>query len=54
MRHQGGRRGQQRGSAMGAYYRHTTPEMGGRIATAIEQRADPARLRRFDLPVPHT
>jgi hypothetical protein len=23
---------------MEAYYRHTTPEMGGRIATAIEQR----------------
>ena len=32
------RGGQQRGSAMGAHYRHTTPEMAGRIATAIEQR----------------
>jgi integrase len=32
------RTGQQRGSAMGAHYRHTTPEMAGRIATAIEQR----------------
>ena len=32
------RTGQQRGSAMGAHYRHTIPEMAGRIATAIEQR----------------
>jgi integrase len=32
------RAGQQRGSAMGAHYRHTTPEMAGRIAAAIEQR----------------
>jgi integrase len=32
------RTGQQRGSAMGAHYRHTTPEMAARIATAIEQR----------------
>jgi hypothetical protein len=30
--------GQQRGSAMGAHCRHTTPEMAARIATAIEQR----------------
>jgi integrase len=30
--------GQQRGSAMGAHYRHTTPEMAARIATAIQQR----------------
>jgi len=30
--------GQQRGSAMGAHYRHTTPEMAARIAIAIEQR----------------
>ena len=30
--------GQQRGSAMGAHYRHTTPEMAARIATAIERR----------------
>jgi predicted ArsR family transcriptional regulator len=29
---------QQRGSAMGAHYRHTTPEMAARISTAIEQR----------------
>jgi integrase len=33
-----GRAGQQRGSAMGAHYRHTIPEMAARIATAIEQR----------------
>jgi integrase len=32
------RAGQQRGSAMGAHYRHITPEMATRIATAIEQR----------------
>jgi integrase len=32
------RTGQQRGSAMGAHYRHTTPEMAARIATAVEQR----------------
>jgi integrase len=32
------RGGQQHGSAMGAHYRHTTPEMAARIATAIEQR----------------
>jgi integrase len=32
------RAGQQRGSAMDAHYRHTTPEMAGRIATAIQQR----------------
>jgi hypothetical protein len=30
--------GQQRGSAMGALYRHTTPEMAARIAVAIEDR----------------
>jgi integrase len=29
---------QQHGSAMGAHYRHTTPEMASRIAAAIEQR----------------
>ena len=33
-----GRGSQQRGSAMGAHYRHTTPDMAARIATAIEQR----------------
>ena len=32
------RAGQQRGSAMGTHYRHTTPEMAARIATAIEHR----------------
>ena len=32
------RGGQQSGSAMGAHYRHTTPEMAARIASAIEQR----------------
>jgi integrase len=32
------RAGQQHGSAMGAHYRHTTPEMAARIAAAIEQR----------------
>jgi integrase len=32
------RGGQQRGSAMGAHYRHTTPEMAGRVIEAIEQR----------------
>ena len=33
-----GRGGQQRGSAMGAHYRHTTPEMAARVVAAIEQR----------------
>jgi hypothetical protein len=33
-----GRSGRHQASAMGAHYRHTTPEMAGRIATAIEQR----------------
>ena len=32
------RAGQLRGSAMGAHYRHTTPEAAASIATAIEQR----------------
>jgi hypothetical protein len=32
------RTGRHRGSAMGAHYRHTAPEMAARIATAIEQR----------------
>ena len=32
------RGGQLRGSAMGAHYRHTTPEMAGRITPAIQQR----------------
>ena len=38
MGHEATGRGQQRGSAMGAHYRHTSPEMATRIATAIEQR----------------
>jgi hypothetical protein len=39
MGHEATSRGsQQRGSAMGAHYRHTTPEMAARIAAAVEQR----------------
>lgn len=33
-----GRTGQQRGSAMGAHYRHTTPEMAVRVFDAIQER----------------
>jgi predicted ArsR family transcriptional regulator len=33
-----GRSGQQRGSTMGAHYRHTTPEMAARALVAIQQR----------------
>jgi integrase len=33
-----GRSGQQPGSAMGAHYRHTTPEMAARVAAAIQER----------------
>jgi integrase len=33
-----GRSGQQRGSAMGTHYRHTTPEMAARVVEAIQQR----------------
>jgi hypothetical protein len=33
-----GRSGQQRGSAMGAHYRHTTPEMAAQAVEAIQQR----------------
>ena len=33
-----GRGGQQRGSAMGAHYRHTAPELATRVITAIEAR----------------
>jgi integrase len=33
-----GRTGQHRGSAMGAHYRHTTPEMAARVVDAIQQR----------------
>jgi ribonuclease BN (tRNA processing enzyme) len=32
------RSGQQRGSAMGAHYRHTTPEMAARVVAAVEER----------------
>jgi len=38
MGHEASGRGQQRGSAMGAHYRHTTPEMAGRAVDAIQQR----------------
>jgi integrase len=33
-----GRTGQHHGSAMGAHYRHTTPEMAARVVDAIQQR----------------
>jgi integrase len=33
-----GRSGQQRGSPMGAHYRHTTPEMAARVTAAVQQR----------------
>jgi integrase len=33
-----GRTGRHAGSAIGAHYRHTTPEMAARITTAIEER----------------
>jgi hypothetical protein len=33
-----GRSRQQQGSAMGAHYRHTTPEMAARVIDAIQQR----------------
>jgi predicted ArsR family transcriptional regulator len=33
-----GRSGQHQGSAMGAHYRHTTPEMAARVVEAIQQR----------------
>jgi integrase len=38
MGHEASARGQQRGSAMGAHYRHTTPEMAARAVDAIQQR----------------
>ena len=38
MGHAGGHRGSGEGSAIGLRYRHTTPEMEGRVVTAIEQR----------------
>jgi hypothetical protein len=33
-----GRTRQQRGSAMGAHYRHTTPQVAARVATAVQER----------------
>jgi len=33
-----GRTGQHQASAMGAHYRHTTPEMAGRVIDAVQQR----------------
>jgi Phage integrase family len=62
MGHETSGRGSQPGSAMGAHYRHTTPEMAARVAAAIQQRLtivlevaeravasypDPSRLRAF-------
>jgi predicted ArsR family transcriptional regulator len=39
MGHEATRRvGQQHGSAMGAHYRHTTPEMATRVAAAVQER----------------
>jgi integrase len=33
-----GRSGRHQASAIGAHYRHTTPEMAARVVTAVEQR----------------
>jgi integrase len=38
MGHQASSRGGLRGSAIGAHYRHTTPEMAARVVDAIQQR----------------
>jgi hypothetical protein len=38
MGHEATGRSGQRGSAMGAHYRHTTPEMAARVVDAIQQR----------------
>ena len=38
MGHEATSRGQHRGCAMGAHYRHTTPEMAARAVEAIQQR----------------
>jgi integrase len=38
MGHQANSRGQLRGSAIGAHYRHTTPETAARVVEAIQQR----------------
>ena len=33
-----GRSGRHQASAIGAHYRHTTPEMAARVVTAVEER----------------
>jgi hypothetical protein len=33
-----GRTGRHRGSAIGAHYRHTTPEMANRVVAAVKER----------------
>jgi hypothetical protein len=38
MGHEASGRGQQRGSAIGAHYRHTTPEMAARVVEAVQER----------------
>ena len=38
MGHEATGRGGQRGSAMGAHYRHTTPEMAARVLDAMQRR----------------
>jgi hypothetical protein len=38
MGHEATSRTGQRGSAMGAHHRHTTTEMAGRVATAVQER----------------
>jgi hypothetical protein len=38
MGHQASSRGGHLGSAIGAHYRHTTPEMAARVVEAIQQR----------------
>ena len=38
MGHEATSRTGQRGSAMGAHYRHTTTDMAGRVATAVQER----------------
>jgi hypothetical protein len=38
MGHEATGRSGQGGSAMGAHYRHTTPEMASRVTAAIDQR----------------
>jgi len=38
MGHQASSRGRLGGSAIGAHYRHTTPEMAARVVEAIQQR----------------